>query len=367
MMLTIRAALTGTIVALAALSVACSKSTPPEAVPAPSLVEPTPPSGLAASEVEIAPSSESGHRAAIAKALGEAYAESVECLSGSFGTVFLEAVFDPEGAVRTVKFASKNQLPVEAIFDARCFEKALKKTKIAPFTGSAITATYPVRNLPGQDVLKKVADDLVKGKLGATTSEPIVLPPRSAERTAPLPAGDAVELTTTDITMLPNFRADRASVLGARLGMTMEQAATTVAAHGGFTAKKDEANATRLYVSATSGGDSVLYFIWSPGNPRMTQITVFRSFEPWLQGGTRRLLHNEATDPSSAPGAFLGTPDRSGITLDVPIIKLKHITHVYEKRWLEVTEQHDENATKVVFALVSPDNKLGTTWAPLPR
>jgi len=118
-------------------------------------------------------------------------------------------------------------------------------------------------------------------------------------------------------------------------------------------------------VNAASAPDSVLYLIWAPGNARLSMITVFRTFEPWLVGDAKQLLHNESLDPASAPARFLGKPDRSGVTLDVSSIGLRHVTHVHDRRWMELTEQHDGASTKVVFALVSPDHPRNS-WKSLP-
>ena len=251
----------------------------------------------------------------MAKALAGALPAAIACFEGSYGTVFVDVAFDPQGAAPQVMFSTKNQLPVESLFDVGCFQSALRGARLGPFSGSAFTATLPVRRMPGSDVLGKLADDIVSGK--------VALPGGSAPAPAPVPAdyvapkGDAVELTTTDITTLRDFRADRASILGVRLGMSMDDAKAKIGEHPGFSVSLNRANPTRLYVNTPAAPDSVLYLIWSPGNPRLTLITVFRTFEPWLQGGTKGLLHTDALDATSVAGRFLGKPDRSGVTLDV--------------------------------------------------
>lgn len=350
-------------------AIACSKN-PPEASlvaattpPAVASAAPAPSGGISESGIAIAPASAASHRPEVAKALAGALPAAIACFEGSYGTVFVDVAFNPQGAAPQVMFSTKNQLPVESLFDVGCFQSALRGARLGPFSGSAFTATLPVRRMPGSDVLGKLADDIVSGK--------VALPGGSAPAPAPVPAdyvapkGDAVELTTTDITTLRDFRADRASILGVRLGMSMDDAKAKIGEHPGFSVSLNRANPTRLYVNTPAAPDSVLYLIWSPGNPRLTLITVFRTFEPWLQGGTKGLLHTDALDATSVAGRFLGKPDRSGVTLDVTSIGLRHITHAYARRGLELTEQHEGTSTKVVFAFASPDYQP-SRWTPLP-
>jgi hypothetical protein len=359
---------------------ACGKE-PPRAEPSrdvpiapPAVASTTAPAsdGLSEAEIAIVPASaaSAASRSDVAKALGAAWPAALACLSGASGTVFVDVAFDAHGATSQVKLSAKNQLPVDSLFDVACFAAAFHDAHVPPVAGGAFTATFPVRHMPSADTLEKLAGDLASGKLA--------VPGRSAPQPAPVPSdyvapkGDAVELTTTDITTLPDFRSDRASVLGVRLGMSMADAKAKIADHAsaGFSVKPDGANSTRLYINAASASDSVLYLIWAPGDARLGEITVFRAFEPWLQGGTKRLLQSDAVDVSSVAGRFLGKPDRSGISLDIPEIGLRHVTHIYDARWIQLTEQEDGSTSptkKVVFALASPEFRVGTKWTPLPR
>jgi hypothetical protein len=85
-------------------------------------------------------------------------------------------------------------------------------------------------------------------------------------------------------------------------------------------------------------------------------VTVFVHAADLLVGRTRDLLTLEALDPDSeVRREFLGEPTGERVSLDVPAIKLRHITYSYSELGIEVVDQQDRGAgtRKVVFALLA--------------
>jgi hypothetical protein len=169
------------------------------------------------------------------------------------------------------------------------------------------------------------------------------------------PQPQLTELTATDITTVKNFRADRATVFGVSLGMTMQQALQLLSAHKQLLVEQDADNPTRRYVYAptpTAKGDAILYYIWEPNDSRLLRITVYQPFATYLRGHTKDLVTSAALDgTSTALKSFLGSPTRSQVTLNIPSINLKETTFYYDDRLLTVT---DWNKESVRFALVLP-------------
>jgi hypothetical protein len=72
----------------------------------------------------------------------------------------LEIAFAPSGETTSARFASKNQLPVDQLLKDTCVLSELRAAKIAPGPVE-IVASFPVRNMPSHDQMKKAADDIL--------------------------------------------------------------------------------------------------------------------------------------------------------------------------------------------------------------
>ena len=160
------------------------------------------------------------------------------------------------------------------------------------------------------------------------------------------------ELTSVDITKVKDARGDKITVFGTRLGMTHAEAKAILDKNRQLTYKVDGANPDRIYVNSAAGAE-LFYLIWEPGKPKLTRISIFRDFGPFLVGDTKLLLTRDAISDSRLRSEFLGAPDREKVTLDIPSIKLHHVSYWHEKRWIVVTLQQPEG--RVVFALESPE------------
>lgn len=94
--------------------------------------------------------------AALAPRLGK----SSSCMGGIYGTAFVEVAFAPSGETTSARFASKNQLPVDQLLKDTCVLSELRAAKIGPGPVE-IVASFPVRNMPSHDQMKKAADDIL--------------------------------------------------------------------------------------------------------------------------------------------------------------------------------------------------------------
>jgi hypothetical protein len=176
------------------------------------------------------------------------------------------------------------------------------------------------------------------------------------------------ELTETDITTVKDFRAVHAQILGVSLGMTMQQAVQILSAHKGLLIERDENNPTRLYVydrapDGTKAGDSILYYIWEPSDPRLLEITVFQGFAKYLHGHTKDLLTLAALDSASPISrSFLGEPSHSRVTFNMPEIKSRDTTYSWNAKGIDVIDRRLGDDRSVVFALVLAERFPGERW-----
>jgi hypothetical protein len=96
----------------------------------------------------------------VVAALAPRLEKSAACMGGIYGTAFVEVAFAPSGETTSARFASKNQLPVDQLLKDTCVLSELRAAKIAPGPVE-IVASFPVRNMPSHDQMKKAADDIL--------------------------------------------------------------------------------------------------------------------------------------------------------------------------------------------------------------
>lgn len=173
-----------------------------------------------------------------------------------------------------------------------------------------------------------------------------------------------VEITEVDFTTIAGFHARDATVLGVPMGASREQAERIIEAHPDFVVHPDGANPGRFYVDfaqpASREEESAFYFIWEPGHKGMNRVTVFRPAAALLRGEAKALLTTAALDDAAAPAhKFLDELGERHVSLDIPAIRLRHTSHWFPRRGIEVTEQVDEayGTRQVVFALIVRDER----------
>jgi hypothetical protein len=168
------------------------------------------------------------------------------------------------------------------------------------------------------------------------------------------------ELSTTDLLTVEGFVGTDASVLGLRLGQTWDEAKAIVDAHPDLVFDLDEANPGRFYVQDAGGGPgdlALFYCQWPDGRKTMGRLVIYPRAKRLMPEGAARLLGLPSlADASPAVAAWLGKPDRSVVSLDIPSIGLKLTTHVFEPRAIEVTDYASSgDAPNVILALVVPE------------
>jgi hypothetical protein len=142
-----------------------------------------------------------------------------------------------------------------------------------------------------------------------------------------------------------------------RLGLTHSQAWDILTKTDSLIGEKDDVNPSRIYVYSRKPdggkGETLLYLIWNLNEKMMSSITIFQDFRDHLSHTFRRMLTFEAVDnESSFMREFIGYANRSKITLDIPMIDLKHTTYFYDEIGLEVTHRHSPDGDDVIFAIV---------------
>ncbi len=170
---------------------------------------------------------------------------------------------------------------------------------------------------------------------------------------------DALELTKDNPKTLVSTRSPDYTIHGLRLGITHSQAWEILGKTSSLMGFKDDRNPSRIYVynrkSDGSKGEAALYLIWEPSEETMSRIAVFQGFRASLSPNVRRLLTFEAIDNQSPfKREFLGYPNRSKVTLDLPSIGSKDITYFYDEIGIAVTHEHSREGDKVMFVIVQP-------------
>ena len=170
---------------------------------------------------------------------------------------------------------------------------------------------------------------------------------------------DTIDLSKDNPNTLIHTRSTDYTIQGFQLGLTHGQAWKILENNNLLLGERDGANPSRIYVYSRavdgSKGEAVLYLIWEPEEREMRRITVFQDCRGFLSESFRRLLTFEAVDGNSEfKRKFIGYPNRSKITLDIPSIDLKHTTYYYDEIGLEITHKHSSEGEEVVFAVVQP-------------
>ncbi len=164
------------------------------------------------------------------------------------------------------------------------------------------------------------------------------------------------ELTECDITSIKEFRADKVTVFGVSLGMTKEEALPLLNADERLIVKQDKFNPTWLCVYDKnpdgSEGEQVLQYVWKPTEQGLSTITIFETCSKYLKGNTKRLLTLEVLDPhSDFSKSFLGYPNRSEVTANIPELGLKHTSYYYDAKWLKIVHKQSEGSDSVIILL----------------
>lgn len=177
--------------------------------------------------------------------------------------------------------------------------------------------------------------------------------------TVPICCGQAttIDLCKDNPTTLVGTKSTDYRINGLRLGLTHEQTWKILEGSNLLLGERDSSNPSRIYVyrrnNDGSKGASVLYLIWEPGEKGLGRITIFPDYCSSLSQNFRRLLSFEVLDSTSEfKRDFIGYPNRSKITLNLPQIDVKHTSYFYDEIGLAIIHKHNLNDEEVVFAIM---------------
>ena len=187
-----------------------------------------------------------------------------------------------------------------------------------------------------------------------------------------------IEITETDITKYSNLKSDSISVFGISIGMSKSEVNKLkdqnknlyfeVEKSTEFNGEKMKMEDYRIYVynkkenkkkenrflkwffssEKNSKKDCILYLIWKKKSNILTSITFFEDFKPYLIGLSSGLLTFDTIDSNSKISKeYLGNPDETKVTLDVPEIKLKNISYFFKSKGISITEVNSKNSKKI--------------------
>lgn len=167
------------------------------------------------------------------------------------------------------------------------------------------------------------------------------------------------EITTTDVPTLIGKKSTQLSVLGFDLSMTRAQAEAVLKNSKTVFYIQDVDNPGRIYVySKKADGKEVdlLYLIWD-GSVKMKQITVFADMAAQLKPNFKRLLtfeKNAGKEKADFIMKFVGRPDSTKVTLEMPSIGVKNTTYSYTDIGFEIINKVNRDGESMVFALIQP-------------
>ena len=172
-----------------------------------------------------------------------------------------------------------------------------------------------------------------------------------------------IEITASDITVYPKLKSNRISVFDIQIGMSQSEVNKILSENSQFYYFIDNEHTTtdyRIYVydrnKYNEKRNCILYLIWSDNNIELTKITFFEDFAPYFVGATSKLLTFEGFDfQSKLSQDYLGYPNKTKVTLDVPSIGLKHTTYYYYSKGIEITFKESSDGKTAVFKFVQTE------------
>lgn len=172
-----------------------------------------------------------------------------------------------------------------------------------------------------------------------------------------------IEITATDITLYPKLKSDNISVFGIQIGMTQMEVNKILSENSQLYYYVDNGHSTsdyRIYVYDRNKDkekrNCVLYLIWTNNSNELSKITFFEDFATYLIGSTSKLLTFEGFDfQSKFSQDYLGYPNKTKITLDIPSIGLKHTTFYYYSKGIEITFRESSDGKTATFAFIKTE------------
>jgi hypothetical protein len=171
-----------------------------------------------------------------------------------------------------------------------------------------------------------------------------------------------IEITNTDITLYPELKSNKISVFGIQVGMTQTKVNKILSENSKLYYYVNNGHNTtdyRIYVydrnKANEKRNCILYLIWTDNNKELTEIVIYGDFAPYLVGSSSRLLTFEGFDfRSKLSQDYLGYPNKTKVTLDIPSIGLKQTTYYYYSKGINImfTESSDGNTAYFSFVQI---------------
>jgi len=174
-----------------------------------------------------------------------------------------------------------------------------------------------------------------------------------------------IEITTTDITLYPKLKSDKISVFDIRVGMTQDEVNQLLSNKSQLHYSVDEGQPSshrtsdhRIFVwdkdENNEKKNCLLYLIWTDNTEKLTGITFFEDFAPYLVGATSKLFTFEDFDiKSNLLKDYLGYPNKTEVTLDDPVAnKLKHTAYYYYPKGIAMILKENSKDKTSVFAFI---------------
>lgn len=166
------------------------------------------------------------------------------------------------------------------------------------------------------------------------------------------------EITSTDITALPEIVASEITIFGISFTTTLEKAIEILADNQLVFLEVDPFNNNRYYLYdyeiVNNKHLPLAYFIWDEFGVKLQEVILYKAFSKYLVGRSKDLLTMEVINKhSEVVRDFIGYPSRKETTLDIPSIKMTTFCYYYPDHDFKVIRSVTEKGTSISFGLIS--------------
>jgi len=166
------------------------------------------------------------------------------------------------------------------------------------------------------------------------------------------------EITSTDITALPEIVASEITIFGIGFTTSLEKAIEILEENTMVFLEVDPFNNNRYYLYdyeiVNNKHLPLAYFIWDEFGFKLQEVILYKAFSKYLVGRSKDLLTMEVINKhSEVVKDFIGYPSRKETTLDIPSIKMTTFCYYYPDHDFKVIRSVTEKGTSISFGLIS--------------
>lgn len=184
--------------------------------------------------------------------------------------------------------------------------------------------------------------------------------------TASAVLGQDIDLLKDDPATLIGTSCDAYTIFGLRLGMKRRDAQKVLDNIPTFTSKQDRYVASKVLVFKKNAGqgksNEAMALVWDKKEDSLNTIFLYPDLADSLAPNFRRLFTEESIDQrSSFKKEYIGTSNRSAVTLDVPALNMKQMTYYHDDIGLELSHLTKPDGNVIFVGLKSKGKAKSTS------